>query len=267
MGFHIMSPPPKPSDSRPILNDAFDAVIARGMAKKPEARFTSAGELGRAAWAAAGITPMPTTPDPISESPASTRQFVATASTVATAGIDHPQPPTARRRTGAQWTIVGAIAVMFALAGGAVMWLLLGENRTHDIDATPASAPIRGEPSTGPPTSSPRPPIALPGTDSQGFIDYPAARCDAGTTPAVLARTTESVFVVCRSGPGDFYYRGVRLSDSATIELANAVRSSGGFDITNPTDGTRYQIRPGGLTFITPDGKELTEQMVEYSSI
>jgi hypothetical protein len=72
---------------------------------------------------------------------------------------------------------------------------------------------------------------------------------------------------VCRSGPGDFYYRGVRLSDSATIELANAVRSSGGFDITNPTDGTRYQIRPGGLTFITPDGKELTEQMVEYSSI
>ena len=267
MGSHIMSPPPKPSDSRPILNDAFDAVIARGMAKKPEARYASAGELGRAACAAAGITPMPTTPNPISESPVSTRQFVATAPTVVTAGTDHPQPPTARRRMGAQWTIAGAIAVMFAVAGGAVMWLLLGENKTHDVDATPASSPISGKPSAGPPTSSPRPPIALPGTDSQGFIDHPAARCDAGTAPAVLARTTESVFVVCRSGPGDFYYRGVRLSDSATIELANAVRSSGGFDITNPTDGTRYQIRPEGLTFITPDGEKLTEQMVEYSSI
>ncbi len=86
MGSHIMSPPPKPSESRPILNDAFDAVIARGMAKKPEARFASAGELGRAACAAAGITSMPTTPNPISESPVSTRQFVATAPTVVTAG-------------------------------------------------------------------------------------------------------------------------------------------------------------------------------------
>jgi serine/threonine-protein kinase len=50
------------------------------------------------------------------------------------------------------------------------------------------------------------------------------------------------------SGHTNFYFRGVRLNDSATIELANVVRSSGGFDITNPTDGTRYQIRPDGLT-------------------
>jgi serine/threonine-protein kinase len=106
----------------------------------------------------------------------------------------------------------------------------------------------------------------LPGTDAQGFIDYPGARCDADTSPAALARTTQSVFVVCRSGPGDFYYRGVRLSDGAGIELANAVRSSGGFDVTNPTDGTRYQIRPDGLTIITPNGQTFTEPMVAYSS-
>src|SRR6185437_9239262 len=68
------------------------------------------------------------------------------------------------------------------------------------------------------------------------------------------------------AGPGDFYYRGVRLTDGASIELANAVRSSGGFDVTNPTDGTRYQIRPDGLTIIPPDGQAITEPMVEYAA-
>lgn len=40
-----------------------------------------------------------------------------------------------------------------------------------------------------------------------------------------MARTTQSVVVVCEIQPGNFYYRGVRLSDGASIELANAVRS------------------------------------------
>jgi serine/threonine-protein kinase len=51
--------------------------------------------------------------------------------------------------------------------------------------------------------------------------------------------------VVCQAGPGNFYYRGVRLSDGASIELDGAVRSSGGFDVTNPADGTRYPVLAG----------------------
>jgi hypothetical protein len=122
-------------------------------------------------------------------------------------------------------------------------------------------------PTTSPTSTSTLPTLAaLPGTDAQGFIDYPGARCDAGSSPAALARTTQSVLAVCRSGPGDFYYRGVRLSDGAGIELANVVRSSGGFDVANPTDGTRYQIRPDGLTIIPPDGQAITEPMVEYAT-
>jgi len=52
--------------------------------------------------------------------------------------------------------------------------------------------------------------------------------------------------------PGNFYYRGERLSDGASIDLANAVRSSGGFDVTNPVDGTRYEVRPDRLAMPTP---------------
>ena len=81
-----------------------------------------------------------------------------------------------------------------------------------------------------------------------------------------MARTTQSVLVVCEIGPANYYYRGVRLSDGAGIELANAVRSSDGFDVTNPVDGTSYQVRPNRLSITTPDGQVFTEPMVQYAA-
>lgn len=46
---HLMNPIPRPSVARPGIPSAFDQVIARGMAKKPEERFNSTGELAMAA--------------------------------------------------------------------------------------------------------------------------------------------------------------------------------------------------------------------------
>ncbi len=105
-------------------------------------------------------------------------------------------------------------------------------------------------------------------TDGLGWSAYPDARCYSGNQPAVMARTTQSVLVVCQIQPGPFYYyRGVRLSDGASIELSNAVRSSEGFDVTNPTDGTIYRIRPTSLTIVPPDGPATSEPMLQYESI
>jgi len=81
-----------------------------------------------------------------------------------------------------------------------------------------------------------------------------------------MARTTQSVLVVCQIQPGNFCYRGVRLSDGASIELADVVRSSGGFDVTNPPDETRYRIRPTSLTITPPDGPASSEPMLQYAS-
>ena len=238
MGAHIMSPPPRPSVARPWLGAAFDAVVARGMAKHPEERFASAGDLARAANAAATAVQVPTTINPAASRTAPTHRFAAVLPP------RPPQSPSARKGFGAgQWLLAGAALGVFAGVLGLVLWLVFGQNRTGEVAAP---SPTSRTPTSAQMTATAAP-AALPGTDAQGFIDYPGARCDAGTSPAALARTTHSVLVVCRAGPGDFYYRGVRLTDGASIELANAVRSSGGFDVTNPTDGTRYQIRPDGL--------------------
>ncbi|OMC46159.1 serine/threonine-protein kinase [Mycobacterium sp. IS-1264] len=46
---HLMQPIPQPSTARSGIPKALDGVIARGMAKKPEDRFASAGDLALAA--------------------------------------------------------------------------------------------------------------------------------------------------------------------------------------------------------------------------
>ncbi|OSC39866.1 serine/threonine protein kinase PknE [Mycobacterium decipiens] len=52
MGAHINQAIPRPSAVRPDIPVAFDAVIARGMAKNPEDRYASCGDLSAAGYAA-----------------------------------------------------------------------------------------------------------------------------------------------------------------------------------------------------------------------
>jgi serine/threonine protein kinase len=61
---HLTAPPPKPSRVRPGVPRAFDAVIARALAKAPADRFASAGALADAALAAAEGRRVPTAPRP-----------------------------------------------------------------------------------------------------------------------------------------------------------------------------------------------------------
>jgi serine/threonine protein kinase len=56
---HITEPPPRPSEVAPGVPAALDAVVARAMAKHSDDRFPSAGELGRAAMAAADAAGRP----------------------------------------------------------------------------------------------------------------------------------------------------------------------------------------------------------------
>jgi tRNA A-37 threonylcarbamoyl transferase component Bud32 len=60
---HLHSPPPKVTDKLPHLPAAIDDVVATAMAKRPEDRYASAGELAESAAAALGVDVVaPTTP-------------------------------------------------------------------------------------------------------------------------------------------------------------------------------------------------------------
>jgi serine/threonine protein kinase len=266
---HLTIDPPKPSRANPAVPAAFDDVIARGMAKKSAERFSSAGELAGAASAAAS-------------SRLGTRQFSArwpnpdgTGDTPYPEHVRIPEPADHKFGHGRLVLVAAAVATFLAAALIATV-LIVRESRASHTGSEVASpsgsnstnrstGDVTGaSPTTRLSSTTSQAPPGLPGTDAQGFVGYPAARCDPGSTAAVMERTTQSLLVVCEIGPANYYYRGLRLSDGAGIELANAVRSSDGFDVTNPVDGTRYQIRPTGISITSPGGQVSSEPMIEY---
>ena len=97
---HLSEPPPKVSDLRPEVAAEIDAVVQRAMAKRPEDRFPSAGDLGRAARSA-------TTGEPISRPERSVARGAArsghgdtppeAATTLAAAGGEGAAPGDPRR--------------------------------------------------------------------------------------------------------------------------------------------------------------------------
>jgi hypothetical protein len=109
---HLNNPPPRPSDVVPGVPAGLDEVVRRAMAKDPDDRYQSAGELGAAAVAAAGVG-------------AEDRPTVASG-----------RPAPRRRR----WMVAAAIV---AAAGAAVVFVVSGLSDGRDERVTtprPASA-------------------------------------------------------------------------------------------------------------------------------
>ncbi len=292
MSAHMFSPPPRPSIMRRGITRAFDDVVARGMAKKPSDRYASAGELAKATAAAVGqvMPPRPALPPPTP--PTNTKQFSAIYENPSGTGYTPyptpvgppPAPPTRKPRFGrTQVVLAAATAALFAVAVVLASVLIFSGRESGSPPQTTSAAPppvtstetVTSTTSSALTTTSTTPsttssmssaPLAgMTGIDDQGFVGH-TTRCDPGTRLAAAIQTALSMAVVCETSPGSYEYRGERLRDGANIQLANATPAGGGFDVTNPADGARYEVRPDRLRILSNGGVDSDEPALQYGS-
>jgi serine/threonine-protein kinase len=183
--------------------------------------------------------------------------------------VRRPETPRRKSRFGAtQVALVVATIALFGVAVVLAAQLMSGNQDSGAPSQTTLAVPppsVSTSPTTASPSTSATPLAGMSGTDTQGFVDH-SARCDAGSTPAAAIRTANSLAVVCETAPGSYYYRGERLRDGANLQLANAVPAGGGFDVTNPADGARYDVRPDHLTISSNGRVDSDELALEYAS-
>lgn len=117
------------------------------------------------------------------------------------------------------------------------------------------------------PTTTTVPPLqsSVSGADGQGFLTA-GPRCNDNDAAMSIARTTRSRVVICHTGDQRYYYKGLRASDGAGIELDDPVpNGDGAYTVTNPTDGTQYQLNASGLTIIKAGSVLASEPVIEFA--
>ena len=138
---HLVDPPPQPSAVRPDLPAAFDAVVARAMAKDPAGRYPSAGDLGRAARAAAagehGTVPERTVAIGVAAPGAEATTAISPAAEATTA-------ISPRRRARPRLALVLAALIVAGAGIAATLWL--GREPAHERAATVAPTPVPATP-------------------------------------------------------------------------------------------------------------------------
>ncbi|OBH30763.1 protein kinase [Mycobacterium sp. E342] len=266
---HMLSPAPRPSIMRRGVGRAFDDVVARGMAKQRTARFGSAGELARAASEAVSEVYEPAAVS-AAAAPLGTRPFEAVYPNPDDTGVtpyppaDAPSPAPPHRSFVGRGPLVAAGAAVALVIVGLIVALVSALSQGGAPPPRAAQAPSPA-PSSAPPPKTPTLSAPVRGADGLGFVGE-TARCDPGNPPAAVVRTAKSLAVVCENLSGSYYYRGERISDGAHIELSNAERAGDGFDVTNPVNGVRYEVRPDRLRIISFGHVDSSEPVLQYAT-
>jgi YVTN family beta-propeller protein len=142
---HLREPAPRATEAAPGLPPAIDAVIATAMAKNPDERYRTAGDLAAAARAALA---RPAPPPTAARTPVAAAPPTAPAVTPTLPPPTVPRPPTAatgelhtyRRRQRRAGIVAGLVALAVAVA--AAVLLLAG----GDEGGEPSQPRVAGEP-------------------------------------------------------------------------------------------------------------------------
>lgn len=234
---HLTSPPPRPSQQRPGIPVGFDEVIARGMAKEPERRYRSAGELGAAAQRALG-TPVPNP----SWTPQAAPPTQSWSPPAPTAAPTLQRPPPVRRKSGRRVALIvaalGAVAVVTAVGVA--------------VSGTPNSSQPSRSTTTGPgtptaPIANAAPPLNATPLTTIGYGDLSGVTVDGAGNVFVVDTGTKEVFRLAANtnAPTAIPIRGL------TKPKAVAVDSAGNLYITDwSTAGTGqvWKLPPGATS-------------------
>jgi serine/threonine protein kinase len=151
---HLNASPPRPSTSSPGIPPAFNAVIAAGMAKSPQARYQTASQLAEAAKAAleGRFIPPPSPPPPPPGTPATPRP-----------PRDEPGPAEQPESRGHPLAVLGFLAAaMVALFGVIALVIVTATTSDQGVTATTSPTPTRTSTTTGSTTATTSAPAARP---------------------------------------------------------------------------------------------------------
>jgi serine/threonine kinase PknH len=175
---HLMAPPPRPSISHPAVPATLDTVIAIGMAKDPNQRYTTTVDLAAAAHNAIN-TPQAAQNMPMPTAFASGSAPTMPATQAAPLQLPGTRTPPRRRRRQVQLGLIAALVVILAAGAGITGYVL------RQPGTTPRSA-TTSQPSA---TSAPIAPVAEAAL--QGLLLSPdQADTTMGTTGTTVTETT-----------------------------------------------------------------------------
>lgn len=106
-------------------------------------------------------------------------------------------------------------------------------------------------------------PTVAPPSDSAGYVDS-TARCSAPDTAVLFGTTKSSRVAICKTAAGAYEYRGVRVSDGATLIASARKTSREAFVVDNA--GVKYTVTPTALSVTAGGDTFRTETWTDFHS-
>lgn len=162
----------------------------------------------------------------------------------------HADSPRPGQRIAGYALLAGAIS----LTAMAALAATLPDAAAEPSDSTPAPA----APST---TSAASPASGTFRTDDRGYVGS-AAQCDATQVAVAFGRTARALVAICVNRDGSLQYRGVRLSDQASVSMPAGRSADGAIVATN--DAVTYAVSPTMLLVSEGDNVLYRDAWVEF---